>query len=309
MHVCRACRRPASSLSFSVAVAALPREDAKRGFSRASEDAFFIHSTGGVFTLGLADGVGSMAGRGIDPGLFARALMREAAREAAAPALAAALEGAFRRSVAAGAAGAATALLARARPSGEVEALGVGDCSALLLRGDGSPPAASPRQLLRFDTPFQLGHLPGGGVRFDAPAAAAPWAARLAAGDALLLCTDGLTDNLFLADIAREAAAAGGGAAALALRLVRAAAAAARDGMRDSPFALAAKDADVAWSKGGRRDDITVIALVAAAAGESGAAMAASPPRGARAACPEPGAAALVPACALGVAGADACAK
>jgi protein phosphatase PTC7 len=298
---CRAClhARSLSALSFVVTSSALPREDRKRGY-RPSEDAFFI-SAQPHLTVGISDGVGGMAARGLDPGDFARRLMAEAAFGAGvfppAP-LSALLAAAFSRVVTAGVEGAATALLCRVAPCGAVAALGLGDCTAMVLRVDGSM-ESSARQSVAFDTPFQLGHVVGRGApRFDSPAAAAPWAAQLCAGDALVLCTDGLTDNLFMEDIAALARVREG-AGALGLRLVRAAAAAAKDRMRDGPFALAAKDADVAWSAGGRADDITVVVVEALFA--AGPAPLAAPPPGAAAQCPDPAASALVPACARAV--------
>ena len=261
-------------LRVRAAIAALPRLSPKHGWTAPSEDAFYL-AAGRAHTVhgALADGVGTMRRHGLDPGAFPRALLRHGLaplqRSAAtlagstpAAALAAGWAGAQRD----GAQGACTALffrlhLARRGGGAALEALNLGDCSLLVFRGGALLAAARQAHRAAFDTPHQLGQLQGAAARhFEAPADAQPLACALQRGDTLLACSDGLTDNLFPAEIAAHVAA-GGGAAALALRLAADAHAKAQDAMRDGPFALAAKDADVLWSAGGRADDVTVLVL------------------------------------------------
>ena len=270
-------------LRVRVGVAALPRLDPKLGFLRRSEDAFFLARSAGALLGGLADGVGSMRARGLDPSAFPRALMARchalalAGKTLAATAPAALLAAAAAAEDAAAGApeGASTACVFRLRPAPRggglaLTAVNLGDCALLVFRG-GARVAAASTALRRFDQPFQLGRLAGvDAARFQAPADAAPFEARLAAGDTVLLCSDGLTDNVFMHEIeARVARGGGASAAELARALVADAHARALDAARDGPFALAAKDADVAWSAGGRVDDITAIVLRVEAGAEA----------------------------------------
>jgi hypothetical protein len=134
----------------------------------------------------------------------------------------------------------------------------------MVFRG-GALLCAAPHTHRAYDTPFQLGALEGNAARlFQAPQDALPLACTLQAGDVVLACSDGVTDNLFAAEILAHAAGPGAAAAApqdLALRLAADAHAKAQDRQRDGPFALAAKDADRVWGAGGRLDDITVLVL------------------------------------------------
>ena len=278
-------------LRVRAAIAALPRLSPKHGFTAPSEDAFYL-AAGRAHTLhgALADGVGSMRRHGLDPGAFPRALLRHSlaplqrsAATLASSTPAAALAAGWAGVQQEGAQGACTACYFRlhlSRRSGggggggggaALEALNLGDCSLLVFRGGALLAAA--RQAHRggaFDTPHQLGQLAGAASarHFEAPADAQPLACALQSGDTLLVCSDGLTDNLFPAEIAAHVAG-GGGAAALALRLVADAHAKAQDGRRDGPFALAAKDADILWGAGGRLDDVTAMVLVLEASGDA----------------------------------------
>jgi protein phosphatase PTC7 len=161
-------------------------------------------------------------------------------------------------------AGGATALIAHASADGRIDAANLGDISLFVARADGAIAASAPRGLVSFDTPRQLGALfdDGPPIRFDVAADALLFDAQLESGGWVVAATDGLTDNVFMADIASEIKAAAARDDAnlgiLARELVSAARAASNDRSRDSPFSLNAKDHDVLWSKGGRPDDITV---------------------------------------------------
>lgn len=261
-------------------ICALPREDSKFGFRR-SEDAFYVSPSraDGTLNFGLADGVGGLRGRGADPGIFATRLMilaaARVARVAIAPTPRNVLKDAAAGLAAERVAGGATALVARVSVDGFLSARNLGDCTLLVARADGAIVAGAERGLAAFDTPRQLGAVFDGGppLRFDTPAAALPFEAQLEVGDWIIAATDGLTDNVFPDDIAallKKAASGGAGigvgvggggnpSVALACTLVAAARANANDRTRDSPFALLAKENDVAWTKGGRPDDMTVL--------------------------------------------------
>ncbi len=252
-------------------VCGLPREDARYGFTRRSEDAYFAHSPKGnssELIFGLADGVGGLRGRA-DPGEYARRLMYHAASCAADGEKISSPRELLRDAAALLAAeriaGGATALIARTSADGRIDAVNLGDVSLFVARADGAIAASAPRGLVSFDTPRQLGALfdDGPPIRFDTAADALSFDAQLESGGWLVAATDGVTDNLFMTDIAIaiKAAAARGDAdlGILARELVSAARAASNDRSRDSPFSLNAKDHDVLWSKGGRPDDITVL--------------------------------------------------
>jgi len=261
-------RAPPLTFHWRWAVAALPREDARFGFARASEDAFFARpARGGALWFGLSDGVGGLrVSHGVDPAPFAARLMALAAaasRGARAPR--AALAAAARALAAERIAGGATALVAHAcARTGRLRAANLGDATLHVAsaRGDVAA-AAAPRGMAAFDAPRQLGFLPAPGApRFDAPADALDFTADVEPGGWLIAATDGLADNVFpaaAAALVRAAAARGDDAHAPARALAAAARAAARDTGTDGPFALAAKDADVAWTRGGRADDVTVL--------------------------------------------------
>ena len=267
------------ALRVRCGIAALPRLSSKHGFVAASEDAFFLAP--GRFNQihgAMADGVGSMRAWGLDPGAFPRALLTHSLAQARrATTLAAATPGALLQagwSALQGAAvqGACTACYFRLRlaaTAATLEAQNLGDCSLHLYRA-GSLVCAAEHTHRAFDTPFQLGQLPGAApALFQGPGHARSLRAALAPGDSLLICSDGVTDNMFPHEIKEHFADASRGAREVARALVAHAHERALDGRRDGPFALAAKDADVLWSAGGRMDDITVIVLQLLPAGSA----------------------------------------
>lgn len=261
------------SLSFSHhwrwALSALPREDSRFGFSRKSEDAFFVSPThsDGSFTFGLADGVGGLRSRGADPGFFATRLMSLAAKHAAVVnddpyrVLSHAAADLTEERVAGG----ATALITHVSHDGKLHAENLGDIMLLVARADGTGVTTAKRGLIAFDTPMQIGAVFDGGppLRFDSPhTAAIRFDMQLEVGSWIIAATDGLTDNVFTSDIIdmlRKAAERGDEPKDLARALVTSARTHAKDRMRDSPFALLAKENDIVWTKGGRPDDITVL--------------------------------------------------
>lgn len=135
------------------------------------------------------------------------------------------------------------------------------------------------QQLRSFNLPYQLGYYSGPehNGRFETPKDADTASIPVMPGDIVLLATDGLFDNLDLAEIVelvsqwekeqflskgndlRDPATNGQASIdLLAKRLVERAREVSLDKERDSPFALLAKENDIMWG-GGMPDDTTVI--------------------------------------------------
>jgi len=236
------------------------------------EDAYFVEDEAGV--LGVADGVGGWASRGVDPGIYSRQLMNFAAEEVRSGSLdpGVVLQRAHVRTTAEG----SSTALVLALKSGKVRAANLGDSGFLHLRR-GEVLFQSPPQQHSFNFPFQLA-APSGNAGGDSPDQADLFELDdIAQGDVLVLGTDGLFDNAFAKDIAAMVSAAersGESGVALAERaaaeIARETALWANDQLRVSPFAVeAAKEGH--RFRGGKLDDITVVvAVVGAEAEDSG---------------------------------------
>ncbi|CAI5458082.1 unnamed protein product [Closterium sp. Yama58-4] len=131
----------------------------------------------------------------------------------------------------------------------------IGSCGFVLLRR-GELVIRSERMEHSFGNPFQIGHEAG-----DGPDCAKDYTIPVQAGDAILLATNGLFDNLFLDHIVRVLCAAlgeGKKPESVARKLVSMAHKAGESTTEPTPYAIAAKAAGV-HHEGGRRDDVTVI--------------------------------------------------
>lgn len=130
----------------------------------------------------------------------------------------------------------------------------------------------SQQQLRSFNLPYQLG---SNGTQtlfkgsFESPGDADTASIPVLPGDIILLATDGLFDNLDLAEIIEEMSlwerdtkpseqAEAGALQELAKRLVQKARLFSLDKNRDSPFAILAKENDIMWG-GGMPDDTSVV--------------------------------------------------
>jgi len=230
------------------------------------EDAFFIEDDYGV--IGVADGVGGWASRGIDPGIYSRQLMDFAAEEVRAgnsdPAVV--LQRAHMRTTAEGS---STALILALLQdgSGRIKVANLGDSGFLHLRGSRVLFQSIPQQH-SFNFPFQLG-APGGSARGDSPTEADVFELKdVAKGDVLVLGTDGLFDNAFAEEIASLVSGAEMSCGSTtefadlaAKTIAQVTAAWAKDRRRVSPFAKEAAKEGHRWD-GGKLDDITIVVAV-----------------------------------------------
>ena len=226
------------------------------------EDAHFISADNQ--TIGVADGVGGWAHQGIDSGVFARALMAAAAEEAAVQSSSSSggvvepkrlLQEAFPKT--AGIEGASTACIL-SHSDGVLRCANLGDSGFMVFRNGKLLHRSEPQQR-RFNCPFQLGNH----ANCERPDCAAESQLSVAAGDLVVLATDGLLDNMFDSDI--EAIIAKGGKKKgakveeyLAWKLAEEAYHKSRDKYFASPFAISSA---IAGKKhqGGKVDDITVV--------------------------------------------------
>jgi protein phosphatase PTC7 len=286
----------ARAVRLRVGAAAVPHPDKVKSGQRAlitstgghaGEDAFFICSPPAgadsarpqQLVLGVCDGVYMWREKGIDAGLFSRALCAEASHAAARPSGGACsplslLQSAYRGVMARGVLGSCTACFALLDlQSGLLRTANLGDSGYLLMtpqRGARGHAAWQPGGVVyrsttqehEFGRPFQLGHHGGS----DGPEDAMLATQRLQPGDVLLLGSDGLWDNLHdseVAAIVQQAVAERQPAAAIARRVAAAAHEASTARKASTPYSLGATDAFDLVFAGGKKDDITV--LVAAA--------------------------------------------
>jgi protein phosphatase PTC7 len=224
----------------------------------ATEDAYFVskYSRG----LGVADGVGGWANEGIDPGFFARSLMRETQRAVdewnylrAYDALDYAYK-ATRHVL-----GASTACVAVL--SGDALSIAnVGDSSVLVLRrapdGRVGLVLKSPAQQHDFNIPYQLGP-----ESHDSLADAASLSCFIHPDDHVVLASDGLFDNVWVHDIMRVVDEHWGSPQDIADTLALRARAISTTQYDDTPFSKDAMYAGLLVS-GGKMDDITVTVSV-----------------------------------------------
>ncbi|CAI5499212.1 unnamed protein product [Closterium sp. Naga37s-1] len=221
---------------------------------RGGEDAFFILPD--VSALGVADGVGGWADVGVDAGAYARELMGEVQAAVRREPKGCAdtlrvLTSAHAKTRSQGSCTACLVVLTADR----LQAANLGDSGFVVVR-NGRIIFKSPPQQHDFNFPFQLGSDGG-----DSPSAAEVFSLPVAAGDVVVLGTDGLFDNVFdseLASTVMHSLLAGREPQHTAEHIATLARTRAQDRIRISPFARAAQEAGYRYY-GGKLDDITVV--------------------------------------------------
>lgn len=247
-------------LKLSFAAACLPHPDK---VDKGGEDGYFACPSSRSF--GVADGVGGWADSGVDPGLFARRLMRlclEGIGDDESD-LQEALLKATQRILKEKLEGGSTALLGQLNGT-TMAILNLGDSGAMLLRPALRTPPGSdqpllfPRVVFRscdqthyFNCPYQLG---SGNAPVEAPDFIR---VRVRTGDLVVAATDGVFDNLFDHQVQAIVAQQLGKAwskGAPAQRIGQ------QEDHKDiiTPFALAAHSEGLSF-RGGKLDDTTVV--------------------------------------------------
>ncbi|XP_061359310.1 probable protein phosphatase 2C 55 [Gastrolobium bilobum] len=156
-----------------------PKDNPKKPMG---EDAFFVCEE--QQTMGVADGVGGWAKKGIDAGEYARELMKEAMNV---------VQHESKGFV--DSRGSSTASIVTLK-KGVLHGVNVGDSGLMLFRNNRLL-FQSPIQQHSFNTPFQLGN----SEISDRPDSATEYQILVEAGDILVLGSDGLFDNLYVDDI------------------------------------------------------------------------------------------------------------
>ncbi|RNF12140.1 protein phosphatase 2C [Trypanosoma conorhini] len=216
------------------------------------EDAFFVHTSG----IGVADGVGGYARVGIDPAVFTRNVMRftrqalDKDQNGGTITALDALNYGFAEAQKKRQPGGCPVSLVTLVDGRFASVLNLGDCGTICLRGSGLFFATEAQQH-RFNCPYQLPE--------DPPSAGDRATLELSEGDVFLCASDGLLDNVEMADILRRLENVGReGCQRVAETLVEEAC---RNGVDDkffSPFARNARAMGYRYF-GGKQDDVTVV--------------------------------------------------
>ena len=205
---------------------------------RGGEDGFFINDE--LNALGVADGVGSWYYRGVDPGIYARELMRltEATIQAGQRDPVKVLRQAYEGNKEQGTATACVAIL----NDGQLNSVNVGDSGFIIIR-EGQVVQSRQITIHSFNFPFQLGK-----GSPDQPEDGVVAGIKLKPEDIIVMATDGLWDNLFEEQVA-ELVVEKSDMSKLAKNIAEEARFAATEPGRKTP-----------WSDvGGKLDDITVV--------------------------------------------------
>jgi len=238
-------------LSNGFAILAHPEKVAKGG-----EDAFFVSEDG--HALGVADGVGGWGEIGVDPGLYAKQLMRNA-KEAAdhmpgynATSPQEIMSVGWNKTEVQGSSTACILVL----QDDQLHAANVGDSGFIVMRGEDMI-FKSPSQQREFNFPYQLG---SPGSMSDTPDVAQSFTLPLAPGDIIVAGSDGLWDNVYpevVMKLVKMSKDEGLNPEKIAPRLARYARRQSEDLKYLSPFARGALSLGV-WYIGGKLDDIVV---------------------------------------------------
>ena len=225
------------------------------------EDAHFISSD--EQTIGVADGVGGWAKKGIDAGNYARELMLNSSiavnKERSSVDPKRVLAEAFSNTMHEG----SSTACVLTHDDGVLRAANVGDSGFMVLR-EGKLLFKSPTQQHRFNFPFQLGN----NKKSDRPECALEIQVPVKPGDIVVMGSDGLFDNMFDSDIEEiiqeeyhklvEENNKIDKYQDLAFRIAETAYYKSLDKYYVSPFAIASKLAGKKH-KGGKMDDISII--------------------------------------------------
>ncbi|XP_021909921.1 probable protein phosphatase 2C 26 isoform X1 [Carica papaya] len=249
-----------SQLSFCVGTYLIPHPNK---VERGGEDAFFVSGyKGGV--IAVADGVSGWAEQNVDPSLFSRELMANASYLVGDEEVQYDPRILIRKAHAAtSSTGSATVIIAMLEENGIIKIANVGDCGLRVLREGHIIFSTSPQEHY-FDCPYQLSSETFGQTYLDAMVSNL----ELIEGDAVVMGSDGLFDNVFDHEIISTMGKPCNVAEA-AKALANLASYHSTDTNFDSPYSIEArtKGLDVPWWKkilgnkliGGKLDDITVI--------------------------------------------------
>ncbi|KNC85995.1 hypothetical protein SARC_01840 [Sphaeroforma arctica JP610] len=235
------------------------------------EDAFFVHETDDAHYIGVADGVGGWQEMGVDPALFAWALMnhtRDAIREGMHLDIRDALKYAHEKIVEDGLVthGSSTACVVKVEKKTRIMTVcNLGDSGLQIYDRDGKLAARTPSQQHGFNFPYQLAVMPPDmreGAMMHTMADGDLFQYQMKDEQVMLLATDGLFDNMFPSDIEATFKEVGvGNMDKLATSLVRKAESLSKDQRRRSPFTVEAEKHGYTDMLGGKPDDITLIVL------------------------------------------------
>eukprot|EP01134_Creolimax_fragrantissima_P000820 CFRG0820T1 len=237
--------------------------------SDSGEDAYFVQETSEAFYIGVADGVGGWAGIGVDPSLFAWALMNNAKNVIANGLHLAerdALEYAHNTIMKKGEIthGSSTACVLRIdKETHMLTGCNLGDSGFQIYTREGKFIGKSKSQQHGFNFPYQLSVMPSDmskGAILHTMKEGDAYRYQMNESDIVVLATDGLFDNLFPQDIEeiikREGAQ---DVSKLASEFVKCAKNFSDDPNRRSPFTEEAENHGINDMIGGKPDDITVI--------------------------------------------------